>query len=191
MKYFLLFVFALSLNLLGFGQNITDAIRKTDNERFSEATLDFNKLILLEPKNACNYFYAGENYFEKGEIDSAILYWNRTMDMDPESPFSFVGIGKAMLIKGDVNGATKQFSAALTMTKNKNAEVLRCIALSYLSAETKNLDEAIRLLTLAIKKEPANIDGHLLMGDALNLKTPDNGSAAIKSYNEVLKLNPL
>jgi tetratricopeptide (TPR) repeat protein len=28
------------------------------------------------------------------------------------------------------------------------------------------------------------------MGDALNLKTPDNGSAAIKSYNEVLKLNP-
>ena len=190
MKYFLLFVFALSLNLLGFGQNITDAIRKTDNERFSEATLDFNKLILLEPKNACNYFYAGENYFEKGEIDSAILYWNRTMDMDPESPFSFVGIGKAMLIKGDVNGATKQFSAALTMTKNKNAEVLRCIALAYLSAETKNLDEAIRLLTLAIKKEPANIDGHLLMGDALNLKTPDNGSAAIKSYNEVLKLNP-
>ena len=66
MKYFLLFVFALSLNLFGFGQNITDAIRKTDNERFSEATLDFNKLILLEPKNACNYFYAGENYFEKG-----------------------------------------------------------------------------------------------------------------------------
>lgn len=78
MKCFLLFVFALSLNLFGFGQNITDAIRKTDNERFSEATLDFNKLILLEPKNACNYFYAGENYFEKGEIDSAILYWNRT-----------------------------------------------------------------------------------------------------------------
>ena len=65
MKCFLLFVFALSLNLFGFGQNITDAIRKTDNERFSEATLDFNKLILLEPKNACNYFYAGENYFEK------------------------------------------------------------------------------------------------------------------------------
>ena len=190
MKYFLLFILTLSLNILVFGQNIKDAIRKTDNERFSEATLDFNKLMLLEPKNACNYFYAGENYFEKGEIDSAILYWNRTMEVEPPSPFSFVGIGKALLIKGNVDGATSQFSLALSMTKNKNAEVLRCIALAYLSAETKNLDEAIRLLNLAIKKDPANIDGHLLMGDALNLKTPDNGSAAIKSYNQVLKLNP-
>ena len=183
-------LFIVLLNSSLFAQTITDAIKKTENERFAEATIDFNKLIAANPIDACNFFYAGENYFEKDELDSAVIFWNKTMQADPKSPFSFVGVGKALLMKGDVAGAQSQFALALSMTKNKNSEILRCVAKAYLTADTKNLDEAIRLLSLAIKKTPADIDCHLLMGDALNYKTPENGSAAIKSYNEVLKINP-
>jgi tetratricopeptide (TPR) repeat protein len=190
MKFKKITLFIVLLNTSLFAQNISEAIKKTENERFNEATKQFNALIAATPINACNYFYAGENYFEKGELDSAVIFWNKTMQADPKSPFSFVGVGKALLMKGDIAGAQSQFALALSMTKNKNSEILRCVAKAYLTAESKNLDEAIRLLNLAIKKTPTDIDCHLLMGDALNYKTPENGSAAIKSYNEVLKINP-
>jgi tetratricopeptide (TPR) repeat protein len=67
---------------------------------------------------------------------------------------------------------------------------LRAIAETYIDAEKQNLDEAILLLETAVKLDPKNEDGHLLLGDALLEKTPQNGSPAIKSYNKVLEINP-
>lgn len=180
----------LVISATSFGQTLKDAVYKTDNERFSEAAIEFQKLIALEPSNGCNYFYYGENYFEKGELDSAIMMWNKALVVDPLTALSFVGQGKSLWMKGDQVGAKAQFTKALTMTKNKNAEILRTIAEAYITSDKKNLDEAILLLDLAVKLDPKNEDGHLLMGDALLEKTPENGSAAIKSYNKVLEINP-
>jgi len=53
------------LNTSLFAQTITDAIKKTENERFAEATIDFNKLIAANPIDACNFFYAGETTLKK------------------------------------------------------------------------------------------------------------------------------
>ena len=190
MKTNKIFAIALILSSNVFGQNLKDAVYKTDNERFSEAAADFKALITIEPANGCNYFYYGENFYEKGEIDSAIVIWKKGAEIDPTAALSFVGLGKSFWIKNDKEGAKAQFSKALTMTKNKNAEVLRGIADTYINADNKNLDEAILLLETAIKLDPKNEDGHLLMGDALLEKTPANGSPAVKSYNKVLEINP-
>jgi tetratricopeptide (TPR) repeat protein len=67
---------------------------------------------------------------------------------------------------------------------------LRNIAETYIECPNKSLDDAIALLTTAIKIDPKNEDAHLFMGDALLAKTPENGSESIKYYNEVLKINP-
>lgn len=175
-------------------QTLTETIRKTNNEQFVEAVGAFNKLILTEPNNACFYFYAGENFFEKGVPDSALIFWNKTMTVDPESPFSLIGVGKSLCLKGDIAGAKTKFALAESMTKKgkykkTKAEVLKCIAKAWISFDNKDLDEAIRLLNLAIKASPNDIDCHLLKGDALYLKTPENSSNAIKSYNLVLTIN--
>ena len=52
MKLKKLTLFIILLNTSLFAQTITDAIKKTDNERFSEATIDFNKLIAANPIDA-------------------------------------------------------------------------------------------------------------------------------------------
>lgn len=182
--------FALLFSSVSFGQTLKDAIYKTDNERFVEAGSDFRKLIAAEPANGCFQFYYGENYYEKGEVDSAIVVWNGAVQKDPLTALSYVGAGKALWIKGDKEGAKTQFTKALTMTKNKNAEVMRAIAETYIESKNKSLDEAILLLETATKLDPKNEDGFLLMGDALLEKTPANGSPAIKSYNKVLEINP-
>lgn len=190
MKTNSIFALALMFSSVTFGQTLKDAVHKTENERFTEAAADFKALIAAEPANGCNYFYYGENYYERGEIDSAIIMWKKGNEVDQINALTFVGAGKALWIKGDKEGAKAHFSKALTMTKNKNAEVMRGIAEAYISSENKNLDEAILLLETAIKLDPKNEDGHLLLGDALLEKTPQNGSPAVKSYNKVLEINP-
>ena len=198
MKKHVIFAFALGLGSFLNAQTLKDAIYKTENERFSEAVSDFAKLTQLETTNGTNYFYFGELYFERGlmsksdksYIDSALIFWEKAVAVDPTNPMSLVAKGKSLWVKGQIDAGKVEFSKATTLTKNKNAEVLRAIAETYIDAEQKNLDEAILLLETAVKLDPKNEDGHLLLGDALLEKTPQNGSPAIKSYNKVLEINP-
>jgi tetratricopeptide (TPR) repeat protein len=170
-------------------QTLKDAIYKTDNERFSEASSEFKLLVSIEP-TGCNYFYYGENYLEWGETDSAMMVWTIGFEKDALAPMSSVAKGKMLWLQGNKDAAKAEFSKALTATKNKNAEVIRAIAETYIESENKSLDEAIALLETATKLDPKNEDGHLLMGDALLEKTPTNGSPAIVSYKKVLEINP-
>ena len=146
-------------------------------------------MIELEPLNGANYFYLGENFYAQKEIDSAKVYWKKALEKDGVNPLSFVSLGKYLWISGDKNAAKESFLKATSVTKNKNPEVLRNIAKTYITADLKNYDEAIILLDLAIKLDPKNEENHLLMGDALLGKTPDNANNAIKSYNKVLDIN--
>jgi len=131
----------------------------------------------------------------KGEIDSAKMIWSKGFQMDNICALSLVGNGCVMYLNGNADGAKLEFEKALTATKSKkdnlkNAEVRRGIASIYIKSEKKNLDEAIKILEEAILKDPNNEENYLLQGDALYEKTPNNASAAIKSYNKVLEINP-
>jgi tetratricopeptide (TPR) repeat protein len=170
-------------------QTLKEASYKTDNERFSEASSEFKALVAKEPTGV-NYFYFGENYYEWGEKDSALLIWKTGAEKDLVSPMSFVAKGKMLWVTGNKDAAKVEFTKALTSTKNKNAEVMRAIAETYIESENKSLDEAIALLENSTKLDPKNEDGHLLLGDALLEKTPTNGSPAIVSYKKVLEINP-
>lgn len=181
---------ALLISSTSIAQNLQNAIKNTDNELFTESEKEFKQLIEKEPVNGCYYFYLGENFFAQKENDSALYYWQKAFEKDPENPLSFVSLGKAMWVRGESASAKEKFAKALATTKSKNAEVLRNIAKTYITAQNTNYDEAINLLNLAIKLEPKNEDNHILMGDALLGKTPENANSAIKSYNKVLDINP-
>lgn len=173
-----------------FGQTLEEAIKKTDNERFDAASQDFRSLIAKEPAKADNYFYFGENLLKQGETDSAFVLWQKSSSVDPASPIGMVGKGKYLWYNGDTAEARKQFIAACVATKHKNAEVMRQIGATYTYAPVKNLNSAISFLNDAIKLDSKNVEGYLILGDALFLKTPTNGSPAIAQYNKALDLNP-
>jgi len=175
---------------MGFAQTLEDAIQKTDNERYDAAEKEFKALIAKEPAKGSNYFYYGENFLLRGDLDSANIIWQKGVSTDPAEPLNFVGLGTYLWYKGDTTAARQQFIAAATMTKSKNAEVMRKTASPQIYAPLKNLNQAIALLNNAIKSEPKNIDNYLLLGDALLEKTPSDGSPAILNYNKALDLNP-
>jgi tetratricopeptide (TPR) repeat protein len=186
---------ALFLSISGlFAQTLSEAIKKTENERYADALIDFKALAAKEPSNGDVYFYYGDCYFEKGEVDSAILVWNKGYEMDKLTPMPLIGKFRVLWLKGDKAGAQGEVLKAMELTKGKKtnfkrAEVIRGIAEMYIESENKDLDQALTLLQEAITKDPENEDNYLLQGDALYAKTPQYSSPAIKSYNIALDIN--
>lgn len=173
-----------------FAQTLQDAITKTDNERYAAAASDFRALIAKEAVKGDNYFYYGENFFKKGDLDSANMYYQKGVELNATYPLNYVGLGKVLWYKGNSADAKTQLFKAATLGANKNTEVMRKTAETYINADNKNLDEAITLLNSAIKIEPKNAENYLLMGDALLEKNPTEGGPAIKQYDKFSELNP-
>ena len=173
-----------------FAQTLQEAITKTDNERFDVAAGDYRNLIAKETTKGDNYFYFGENYFKKGDLDSANIFYKKGIELNATYPLNYVGLGKILWYNGQQAEAKTQLFKAATLGANKNAEVMRKTAEIYINAEQKSLDEAINLLNSAIKIEPKNAETYLLMGDAMLEKNPTDGGPAIKNYNKATELNP-
>lgn len=190
MKTYKIIAFSFLFGSFANSQTLEEAIKKTENERYAAARSDFNALIAKEPTKADNYFYFGENYFNNEELDSANLMWQKGASIDPSNTLNIVGLGKYLWYNGDTAKARVEFMKAATMTKNKNAEIIRRTAEVFTYAPIKRLDEAIKLLELAIKIDGKNPETYLILGDALLEKTPRDGSPAIKNYNLALDLNP-
>lgn len=176
---------------ISFAQTLQDAITKSDNERYQAAAAEFRALISKEANKGDNYFYYGENFFKKGDLDSANIYYQKGAELNATYPLNYVGLGKVLWYKGKSADAKTQFFKAATLGANKNTEVMRKTAEAYINSDNKNLDEAIGLLNTAIKHLPLkNAENHLLMGDALLEKNPTEGGPAIKEYDKFTELNP-
>lgn len=172
-----------------FAQNLNDAIKNTDNERYAVATSQFKVLIEKEATKAENYFFYGDNLFKSEKIDSAEIIWNKGITVNEKYALNYVGLGKAQWAKGNKEQAKTYFDKALSLSKKPQVLVLGAIAESYIYGEEKNLDEAISLLEKAIEIAPSE-NLYILLGDALITKAPSNGSPAVKNYNLALELNP-
>jgi tetratricopeptide (TPR) repeat protein len=171
-------------------QTLQEAVVKTDNERFSAAATDFRALITKDPAKGENYFYFGENFFKKGDADSANIFYSKGAEANATYPLNYVGLGKVLLSKGNVADAKTQFYKAAALGSNKNAELFRKIAEAWLATDSKNADEAILQINNAIKLEPKNAENYIILGDAQLEKNPTDGSGPIKSYKMATTLNP-
>jgi tetratricopeptide (TPR) repeat protein len=172
-------------------QTLQDAIKKMDNEQYESAASDFRTLISKEPNKGENYFYYGENFFRRDEIDSANVQYQKGSEVNATNPLNYVGLGKVLLNKGKEADAKAMFYKAATLGANKNTEVMRKVADAYINTEKgKNPDEAINQISNAIKLEPNNAENYIVYGDALLEKNPADGGPAIKQYQKAGELNP-
>ncbi len=190
-KHFYAAVLALA-TAASFSQTLQEIITKTENENFESAARDFRALIAKDPNKGEYYFYYGENFFKRDDsfIDSANVFYTKGSEVNATYPLNYVGLGKVLLFKGNVNDAKTMFYKAVTLGANKNAEVYRKIAEAWLVTDNKNPDEAINLLNTAIKLDPKNPENYILLGDAQLEKNPSDGSGPIKNYKMATSLNP-
>jgi tetratricopeptide (TPR) repeat protein len=168
-------------------QTLKEAIKLSENEQYDDATRVLKELIAGAYKNGEYYYFLGENYFNQGILDSANRYFEKGIDVDPNNPLNYVGLGKMEWYDARFNGAKAHFDKALTMSEKRNVRVLTQIAKVYTQADKKELDAAQKLLEDAKKIENKNTEIPLLMGDVA-LENGD-GSKAVEYYKVAQELD--
>src|SRR5205809_62899 len=78
-------------------QTLKDAVHLTDNEQFEAATTVFRNLVGAESSNGTNYFYFGENYLLNDNPDSAMVMFNKGLQVDQNNVLNTIGIAKVKL----------------------------------------------------------------------------------------------
>ena len=96
-----------------------------------EAFALVNQLIEEEPNSAQLYNLLARIYGEKmGNIDAAIPYLNKALELDPEFVSAYENLGIAYATKGDFQKALQLMQKALDLDP-ENRHVMNNIAMLY------------------------------------------------------------
>jgi len=183
-------------SIIAQAQTLQDAIKLTNNEEFEKADKAFQTLESAQPTVGNIYFYRGENFYNWGKLDSAQNTYQKGINVNALEALNYVGLGKTQMANGDSKSAMDNFYKAKTLSKEKDPLVLSKIAEAYVNLAGKDpattsdlLNQAVILLTNAIKLDPKSATYHLDLGDAYLAQNPTDGSKSIQEYNTAASLD--
>ncbi len=185
-----LFFLMLLITSYSNAQSLQNAIKLTDSEQYTLSEKELKELIKLDNSKPEYFYYLAENFADRKEIDSAIVYWKIAALKNAEFPYTSIATARLKLNEKDFNGAKVIFDQVLASNK-KNADLYRAATKALLISESKLFDEALVYINKAIELDPKNEDNYLLKGDALILKSTSNVSLAVAEYNNAINKNAL
>lgn len=182
-------------------QTLTDAIRMTENEQYTNAKAAFKKLVATEPTNGDNFFYFGDLLLKMEDVDSALIVFKKGVDIEPSNPLTHVGYGRALCYAGRMEEGLRELSQADalitaqsgkkgTLTTQRQAVILCELAETYIFMPNPNFDKAIDYCNRAEKLDGTNADVYLTRGDAYLKKDPVNATPAIENYKKAASVDP-
>jgi tetratricopeptide (TPR) repeat protein len=177
------------------GQTTADGLKYLDNEQYINAGKIFKALVSAQPSGV-NYFYLGNYYLNMERrdsvqglyVDSAKLYFEKGIQLDPKSHLNYIGLGTIEVFKGQLATGKLLIDKAVQSSKGKDAELLYRAAEAYVYYDANDALEANRLLDMAIKINKNNADYYNLKGDAFMLK--NDGSLAANNYDAAKRIAP-
>src|SRR5690606_23250293 len=110
MKKFL--TIGLACLTIGASAQLQEAIKLTDKEQFEKASSAFKHIVEAQPNNGEAWFYMGENFFANDRTDSAEASYRRGVEVNPNFPLNYAGLGKVLREKGKTSEAQAQFDKA-------------------------------------------------------------------------------
>ena len=136
-------------------------------------------------QSAVAYENRGMRALGRGEYAAAASYFRKGLELAPDSPSLRHGLGTALSLTGDAQGALEQF----TETVRRSPEFAKGqYSLGVLLASRGRLPEAIARFSAAVKSEPDYVEAQLQLADALRRsRRPEE---ALPHYEHVIKLDP-
>jgi tetratricopeptide (TPR) repeat protein len=191
-------------------QTLQDAIRFTQSEQFENANKAFQSLISQQPQNGANYFYYGDYYIRKYLADTvsvnikkatgdAAKTFDKGTSVDANNPLNFIGLAESALFLKNTAKAQEYIAKAkallpskqnkIKMPKDEQATAYVKIAEAYVMSLSNDTALIFSSLRQAEKLNPKDINIYLVEGDAYFYLLND-GSNAIKNYNQASKIDP-
>ena len=99
-------------------------IQPSLNRDVEEAIAEQRSLLVKDPNNADAYFALGTLSHFQGEVDQAIQYFQRSIELNPGNAAPHLSLGRIYAVRGDYELAWKHARAAQSLGANDLVEML-------------------------------------------------------------------
>ncbi len=144
-----------------------------------------------DPRNKKNlllsehYYKLGYDFHRKGQIDEAMNYYRKALQLNPAHAFTFYNMGTAFHGKNLISEAIACYQKAVQLNPNLIGAYYN---LGTIYQEKKQLDEAIMYYEKALDLDPGLVDPYYNMG--LALQEQGRQAEALAAYEKALQYKP-
>jgi tetratricopeptide (TPR) repeat protein len=161
-------------------------------ERYASAQSAFEKLLAANPNNIDAVYWLGQTMIHRRDTHDtagAKALYQKMLATNGNAPLLLVGIGHVELLYGEKTDSRQRFETAISLTKEKDINVLNAVAYANIDAKAGDPNYAIQKLTTAtLIKRFNDAETYVLLGDAYR-RLLDGGNA-VMNYQKALGLNP-
>jgi tetratricopeptide (TPR) repeat protein len=173
-------------------QTLEEGKRLLYYERFASAQAAFEKALNANPNNIDAVYWLGQTMIHRRDTRDtagAKALYQKMLATNGNAPLLLAGMGHIELLYGNKTDSRQRFETAISLTKEKDINVLNAVAYANIDAKDGDPNYAIQKLTTATQIKRFNDpETYVLMGDAYR-RLLDGGNA-IQSYQKALDLNP-
>lgn len=163
-------------------QDINQAKKAIDAEKYEEAKTILKSVLQLKPSNGMASFILGNVYLTQSVKDSAKLSFEKGLTASESARFNNIGLGQMDLDRNDTIAANAKFILATKDMRKKDFEEYIYVARAYMNAEKPNYKSALAVLKRALVNNPMDAQVQLALGDAYYGLSNQND--AYKSYRD-------
>jgi len=166
-------------------QDINQAKKAIDAEKYEEAKSILKSLIQAKPSNGMASFILGNVYLTQSIKDSAKISYDKGLAASESARFNNIGLGQMDLDRNDTIAANAKFILATKDMRKKDFEEYVYIARAYMNAEKPNYKAALAVLKRALINNSLDAQVQLALGDAYYGLSNQND--AYKSYRDAFQ----
>lgn len=172
-----------------FAQSLEEGKKFMYYERYNSAKDIFAQLVAAKPNDVQANYWLGQAYLGLEDVANAKKTYQNALTVNNNAPLLLVGMGQIELMENKTADARNRFETALSLTKNKDLEVLHAVGRANVNAKNGDYAYAVEKLQMATQlknfKDPLV---YVTLGDAYR-KMIDGGNAVV-AYKNALNLNP-
>lgn len=161
-------------------------------ERYASAQAAFEKVLNANPNNIDAVYWLGQTMIHRRDTRDtagAKALYQKMLATNGNAPLLLAGMGHIELLYGNKTDSRQRFETAISLTKEKDINVLNAVAYANIDAKAGDPNYAIQKLNMATQVKRFNDpETYVLLGDAYR-RLLDGGNA-VESYQKALNLNP-
>src|SRR4029077_2978241 len=160
--------------------------------RYASAQSAFEKVLNANPNNIDAVYWLGQTMIHRRDTRDtagAKALYQKMLATNGNAPLLLVGMGHGELLYGNKTDSRQRFETALSLTKEKDINVLNAVAYANIDAKAGDLNYAFQKLNTATQIKRFNDpQTYLLMGDAYRKQL--DGGGAVTNYQKALTTDP-
>ena len=171
-----------------FAQTVDQGKKFFYYERFKSAKETLEKVIAANPNDLNAVYWLGQTLIELKDSAAAKDLYSKALQQNGNAPLLLAGMGQIELKEGKSADARQRFETALSLTKNKDINVINAVGLANIEPTAGDLQYAVDKLTMGTQlKDFKNPETFMLLGSAYR-RLIDGGNA-VTSFNKAFTLD--